>query len=130
MVSPSKQKKQIKRAIENASCENGALHFLLPMSWWRTFKNYTNELQTEKPGKIDNKVLIDRKTKELLSDLEEDEDYYIVPKDVWDLLISWYVFTKSILYFFFLLFIYLFIYLFYIFFLKKGIKVVLLFLDL
>ena len=128
MVSPSKQKKQIKRAIENASCENGALHFLLPMSWWRTFKNYTNELQTEKPGKIDNKVLIDRKTKELLSDLEEDEDYYIVPKDVWDLLISWYVFTKSILYFFFV--IYLFIYLFYIFFLKKGIKVVLLFLDL
>lgn len=100
-VSPDNQNDQIKEALRDSTCVDGEMHCLICFKWWKEWKSYVSWRQSKlqrtdkeliKPGPIDNNTLL-TKEGELLDDLEEDTDFYVLPKKAWDLLSSWYKLT-------------------------------------
>lgn len=98
-TSVQKQNSKIRELIQCSTCEDGEMYFLIDMSWWKGWKLFvlweksqqlrrSKEKEVKQPGPIDNNKLLSLEGK-LLEELEEDTDFYVLPKNAWELLVSW-----------------------------------------
>ena len=86
---PNQERDMIKKTVEQAECEDGAVYFLVSVAWWDQWKRYSQSIDgATKPGVIDNSTLLDSE-QHLQKDLEEDFHFHLLPQAAWDLFMLW-----------------------------------------
>jgi hypothetical protein len=111
-LSAKEEGKQVSQAKSKAGeLKPGDVYFVLAAEWFRRWQSYTSESEAEKPGPIDNRVILlkapegskdegDKETEEyepqLKPGLIDPDDYVQVSEAEWKLLFGWYVHRNSI----------------------------------
>ncbi|KAJ1095855.1 hypothetical protein NDU88_001005 [Pleurodeles waltl] len=92
------QRKQVQEAGEK-ELRPGDTWYLLDYRWyqqWKTYVDSGDQNSSTFPGHINNIELFDDlETHRLKEKLVEDEDYVLVPAEVWQKLVSWYGLEKN-----------------------------------
>lgn len=89
-MDPQEEQRQIKLINEAVKLVEDLPVFLIEAGWWDLWQRHFVHPISPRPGRIDNSSLVDSEG-DLKPGLEENKQYYYLPKESWDLLIQWFV---------------------------------------
>lgn len=94
-------------SVQNATCMPALRdpvvantdYYCLPANWVKGWQMFALGRSTAQPGMIDNTILIDRITKDMVlvkKELSPGQDYEIIPASVWNKFVKWYALQTAL----------------------------------